>query len=255
MDAKIIERKAERKNKRKSLAIEIVLVFMIILILFVNAKAADLQGPDSVEVVDNETKGVVSAKMINISGGRIATLNVNATIQNPRWKGFVGNVTGKFTLDDSSGSTLYDWSLTSITGRVYSTRNSTSVTWASINCSNITHLNQENINLNHTNVNDNLNVTFNLTAGATHNPLWVGGVYLSANTCPTLNTYKSDAAQDVDFEEVALYDRTNIVYATILEEDVTGFDGGKYDFQMIVPENGLPGFNGATAYYVYIEIN
>ena len=230
------------------------LAILVLLVSLVSVKAADPQGPDSVEVVDNETKGAVTTKMINISGGRIATLNVNATIQNPRWKGFVGNVTGKFTLDDSSGSTLYDWSLTSITGRVYSTRNSTSVTWASINCSNTTHLNQENINMNHTNPNDNLSVTFNTTAGATHNPLWVGGVYLSANTCPTLNTYKNDAVQDVDFEEVALYDATNIVYATILEEDVTGFDGGKYDFQMIVPENGLPSFNGATAYYIYIEL-
>jgi len=32
------------------------------------------------------------------------------------------------------------------------------------------------------------------------------------------------------------------------------FFGATYDFQMIVPENGLPDFNGATAYYIYIEL-
>jgi len=53
---------------------------------------------------------------------------------------------------------------------------------------------------------------------------------------------------------MALSDGVNTVYATIMEEDVTGYDGSKYDFQMIVPEDGSPGFSGATAYYIYVEI-
>jgi len=51
-----------------------------------------------------------------------------------------------------------------------------------------------------------------------------------------------------------LYDGTNIVYATIVETNQGGFDGKTYDFQMIVPENGLPSFSDATAYYIYIEL-
>lgn len=251
--------------KKRTKVIEEVFVLLIIslmalfLLMPFAVNAADPVGPDSLSVVANETKGAASAQMLNISGGRIATLNLNATIQNPRWKGFVGNVTGKFTLDDVGGSTLFDWTLTSITGRIYSTRNSTSVTWASITCSNNTHLRQEEINMNHTNPNDNITKTFNATNDSatsygSHNPFWVGSVYISANSCPTLNTYVNDVAQNTNFEEMALYDTTNIVYATIMEEDVTGFDGATYDFQMIVPENGLPSFSGATAYYIYVEL-
>jgi hypothetical protein len=64
----------------------------------------------------------------------------------------------------------------------------------------------------------------------------------------------------VDFEEIALYDGAteagggNIIYASILEEDVAGYDGATYDFQMIVPENGLSTFSSRTAYYLYVEL-
>ena len=246
----------DRKKRGRLISLLVLLGFIgfIALITFSFVSAADPEGPTSVSVVSNETKGVVSTKMINISGGRIATLNLNATIQNVRWKAFVGNVTGKFTLDDSSGSTIYDWTLSSITGRIYATRNSSSVTWGSINCSNVTTLERENIYMNHSNSLDNLTATFNASAGATHGAFYVGSKYISANTCPTLNVYRNGARNDLYWEEMALYDSTNIVYAAIIDDDETGFDAGAYDFQMIVPENGLPSFTGATAYYLYIEL-
>ena len=74
------------------------------------------------------------------------------------------------------------------------------------------------------------------------------------NTCPTLNTYQNSNPQDSTFEEVALYDGNNIIYAAILEDDVTGYNGNSYDFQMIVPESALPNPVGTIAYYIYVEI-
>ena len=247
----------KKKEKALKLVVLLFLSFVSAIIIFMSfslISAADPQGPDELSIISNETKGAVSSKMVNISGGRIATLTLNATIQNPRWKAFVGNVTGKFTLDDASGSTIYDWTLSSITGRVYSTRTSGSVTWENINCSNVTTLEQENINMNHTNPNDNLTATFNTSEGATHQAFYVGSVYIPANTCPTLNLYRNNASDDNHWEEIALYDGDYIVYASIIEDDEIGFDGNTYDFQMIVPENGLPSFQGATAYYLYLEI-
>jgi hypothetical protein len=237
-----------------------IIIFMLFFLNFV--WAADPVGPDELNVVANETKGSVSAKMINISGGRIATFNLSATVKNPRWKGFVGNVTGQFTLDDSSGSTIYDWTLSSITGRIYTTRNSTSVTWSSINCSNTTNLELENYRMNHTSPDDNItrtfnasyNTTINATVSGNHPAFWVGSAYMYANTCPVVHTYVNSAAQSTDFHETALYDGYNMVYATILEPNDVGFDGNTYDFQMIVPEIGVPSFAGATAYYIYVEI-
>jgi len=222
------------------------------------ASAADPQGPDSLNVTANETKGSVSAFTLNTSGGYITTINMTSTTQNPRWKAFVGWMSGTFTLDDSTGATIYDWSMTSVAGEVYATRNSTTPTWANIKCANNSLLENENTLMSHTNANDNVSKTFNDT---THAEFFVGTVNISVNSCPTLNTYVNNASQNTDFEEIALSDSTNfteggtIIYSTILEQDANGFDNQSYDFQMIVPENGGVGFSGSTAYYLYVELS
>jgi hypothetical protein len=228
---KIKKKKKDRGINKTEIIILLFGILFILLILYVNA--ADPVSPDSISVSKNETKGAASSQIVNISGGYIATLNLNATIQDSRWKAFVGNVSGSYTLDDSSGATIYDWTLSSITGRVYATRKTTSVTWGSIVCASVANLNAENTYLSHTSPDDNLNVTFNTTAGATHNPFYVGGVLIPADTCPTLNTYRNDNPQDSYFEEMALYDTSTLVYATIMEQDEVGYDGATYDFQMV----------------------
>jgi hypothetical protein len=227
------------------------LAFSMFFVFSVSAATPD--GPDALTLTGNETKGSVSAKMINISGGRIATFNLSATVKNTRWKGFVGNVTGSLTLDDAVGSTLFDWSLSSITGKVYATR--------SINCSNTTNLELENYRMNHTNADDNITKTFNATLNSTnatvsggHSGFYAGNVYIYNNTCPVLHTYVGNASQGQNFTELALFDGYNFVYSTILESNARGFDDQPYDFQMIVPEIGLQGFSSATAYYIYVEL-
>ena len=240
------------KEKRDRLILIVLLGLAGLMVLINFISAADPVGPDSVVYGTNETKQASAAQMVNISGGRILSLNLTANTQNPRWKAFVGNVVGSFTLDDASGATIYDWSLSSITGRVYSTRTSGAVFWSGIGCANTTTMEAENVNINHSSSEDNITATF---SDNTHSLFWVGSNSITANTCPTLNTYVDNSTQDTSFEEMVLYDgNSNLVYATILEEDVTGYDGQSYDFQMIVPENGLPSFSGATAYYLYVEI-
>jgi len=249
--------KIEKKMKKIGVA-GIIIVLLCLTLLTIKVRAIDPVGPDAIELVSNDTQNTTAAKMVNISGGRIATLNVNATIQNPRWKAFIGNVTGKFTLMDSSGSAVFDWTIAAITGRIYATSNYSAISWSSINCSNITNLELENVRFNHTRSDDNITKTFNSTYNSTsnktvsgsHNAFYVGNRYMPATTCPTLNTYENSAAQDVDFEEVSLYDGNNMVYATLLEDNEAGYNGAKYDFQMIVPEIGLADFSGATAYYI-----
>jgi len=247
----------------KAMGMAWVLTFILVMMfLVVDVNAADPEGPDNLTVSANETKATINATTLNISGGRIATVVINKTIQNTRWKGFVGNVTGMFTLDDSGGGTLYDWTISTITGRVYATREATATTWAGINCTNITHLETEDTNMNQTRADDNITTTFNatynnttnLTISGNHDGFWVGTVWIANSTCPTLNTYNNSGAQNVNFEEMALYEGSHLVYVTILESDLAGFDGNTYDFQMIVPEMGTPGFSAATAYYLYVEI-
>ncbi len=233
-----------------------VLVIAAILVITVlcSVEAANPAGPDTLEVIRNVTKNTTTTKMLNVSGGRVVTLEINATVQDVRWKAFVGNVSGKFTLMDPEGAVVFDWSIASMTGRIYATANSTALSWSGVNCSNTTTLEAENVRMNHTRSDDNITKTFNLSGNGTHDEFYVANRQMPANTCPTLNTYNNSLAQDSIFEEVALYDGSNTIYAALLEQDMTGYNNYKYDFQMIVPEIGLSDFSGATAYYIYVEI-
>lgn len=246
----------QKNKKTKLLFVSLtVLVFVMSVIVFSKAfLSADPIGPSQTVSVWNETKNATSAAMFNISGGYIAALNLTASVQNTHWKAFVGWVNGAFTLDDFSGSTIYDWSLSVTTGRVYTTRDSSTIEWNLIQCANVTTtLAAENTAMFHNRTSDNITATF--TYPGTHDPFWVAGRPINSNACPTLNTYINDVSQDDDFEEMALYDSTSIIYATILEDNLVGYDGQPYDFQMLVPENGSQGFTGATPYYLYVELD
>ncbi len=214
-------------------------------------------GPDSVGVVANETKSAPATIMLNISGGRIATINITSDTQNTKWKGIVGSVYGSFTLDDASGATLYDWSLSTILGEVYATRNSSSLNWTAIKCANNTLMEVENGLLSHTNAQDNITKTFNQT---NHTSFTIAAITIANSTCPSLRTYVNNASQANYFQEIVVTDSQNmtggnLIFATRIEENLTGFDGAQYDFQMIVPEIGTVGYTGQTAYYLYIEIS
>ncbi len=230
------------------------LIFSICVSSNIFISAADPVGPSEIISVWNETMNTTAAGFFNISGGYIAALNLSATVQNTHWKAFVGWITAAFTLDDSAGSTIYDWSFAVTSGRVYATRDSSTIEWDLIDCANVaTTLATEDVALFH-NISlrqDTINTTFQT---GTHDLFYVAGTPFSANECPTLNTFVSDGTQDDDFEEMALYDGTSIIYATILEPGLVGYDGNTYDFQMLVPENGSQGFSGSTAYYLYVEL-
>jgi len=162
-------RKQVTGNQGNKFFFAVVIVIFLTGFLVITINAADPEGPDRLDVVSNTTKGTVEREMINVSGGRVAIINLSATVQNDNWKGFAGNVSGKYTLDDSSNSTIFDWTMTTITGRVYATRQSGTITWASINCSNTTHLESENLAMNHSSIDDNITTTFNATNNATSN--------------------------------------------------------------------------------------
>ena len=227
-------------------------VCMILLVLFMSVVMADPIGPGTgnVNITKNETfAGDTTGQLVNISGGYIAGVNITASQQNSRWKAFVGWVNGQLALSDASGDTIYDWSLAVTSGEVYATRTSGTVSWSGVNCSNTSFMETENSNLAHTSVDDNITATFDDT---THSAFTVGSVTINANTCPTLNTYVNNASSAV-FEEMVLDDGTNIVFATILEDTIPGFDGTSYDFQMLVPQNATTG-SANTPYYIFIEI-
>jgi hypothetical protein len=225
-------------------------LFIFLFSSFVRADPAGLNG-NNVVILNNETMSS-SGYLLNFTGGRIVTINISGTIQNSRWKAFVGWVSGSFTLDDSTSSRIYDWTINTLAGEVYTTRNSSTISWTSLACASTANLESENSKLGFTNPDDNITRTFSST---THRGFFVAGVNISKNSCThTLNTYQNNNSQDAAFEEIALYEAAggNTVYATIMENKTTpGFDSVNYDFQMLAPESTS---SDVTPYYLYIEL-
>ena len=229
-------------------------VFIVGIVSFLPLLNAQFVGP-TVVFVNNDSGPATTSTLINTSGGTITTVTLNADSQNDRWKAYIGNVSGSLTLDDADGSTIFDWTLSTVAGEVYASRDS-DITFSQVNCSNITHIQNEELAINHTNANDNITATFD---ELTHDAFLVGDISIPSDTCYSLHTYINDSNQSSSFQEMVLYDGTNhtdgdILYATILENDLAGFDNQTYDFQMIVPDYGTLEISGNLGYYFYVEL-
>ena len=232
---------------------DVKIVFVLVFLVgFLNVVVALPTGPDSLNVTSNETgSGSGSPWMVNISGAYIAKMNISSTSQNPHWKGFIGWINGKFTLDDSSGSTVYDWSSSSANGEVYATRESGSIEWGNISCANASQINSEDTVLQQSG-DDNISSTFSGTNLETY---VVAGFSVGVGDCFSSNAYVNNVSQNSSFEEIVLFDDSDIIFAAEIEDDVAGYDNNTYDFQMIVPDYGNESIGGNVIYYLYVEID
>ena len=259
----------------------LILVLSFILSLLFTAVQGLPAGP-TITVLGNSTKATSAGTKINSTinasispGGYIFTVSLDSQQQNTRWKAYVGNVTGTLTLDDANSNTIFQWSLSTVTGEVYATRGSSTINWSGINCtwrgervpfyneSNRSVEELENIALSQTNKDDNITTSFRY---ANHSQIVVGSVIIPKNTCFAANTWQKSKAQSfadsdsANFTQVILYDGTNvsngnIIYETKIENDMIGYRADStYDFQILLPENGATGFSSSTAYYFYVEL-
>jgi hypothetical protein len=229
---------------------------LLLLILPILASISVNALPQGPTITYNYTENITpkEAAQITTAGGSFTTLFINATTQTPRWKAYVGNVTGKLVLDDAVSSSIFDWTLTSVTGEVYATRN-TSIDWYSIVCADPSSMGIEEGLLNMTTTNaDSINNTFK---NSIHKKFYVGTRYIANSTCPAIATYVNDTAQTISenasFQEIMLKDaQSRVVYATLINQNTTGFNNQKYDFQMIIPENEFQA--SPSTYYLYVEL-
>lgn len=238
----------------KKTSIIFLLLIILTLALFVN-KTPVLAVPQGAQITFNQTENasVKPADSHTAAGGSFTTLVLNVTSQTSKWKAYVGNVTGKLTLDNSANQTIYDWELTTTQGEVYVSRNE-SVNFSSLACANDGNISAEENLLNiNSSSDDSLSNTFNQT---THKSFIIGGTgTISNSSCYAIATYVNDTSQPADenatFQEVLLSDGENLVFVAILEDDEQGFDLGSYDFQLIAPDD--PG-ETSTTYYFYAEL-
>jgi hypothetical protein len=257
--------------KREMLFVGIV-IWLILALVFVNAAPI----PPTITYVSNSTMG--SANSVGAffnytgngthAGGYIFTIQVFSMIQDRKWKAFIGNVSGRLTLDDGDSYTIYDWDqfTGTIGGEIYTTRFSSAVNWSNINCtwgysntSNKTVLENENSALSLTSTADNITRTFNDTI---HPQMQVGNRVIPQNTCFSTKTFINNSRQTTNvFAEILLYDGISgtdgkIIYTTSIDtSNQYGYrNDTNYDFQLIVPENSSTTAPGSTPYYFYVEL-
>jgi hypothetical protein len=117
-----------KNNKMTDVLRKVNLIFLVIMmlaiILSVN-KTLVLAAPQGASITYNYTENATirPADSHTAAGGSFTTLVLNITSQTSKWKAYVGNVSGKLTLDNSRNMTIYDWALTSVQGEVYVSRN------------------------------------------------------------------------------------------------------------------------------------
>jgi hypothetical protein len=241
-------------EKRLLLVLMALMLFNILVLPSYDSFAyAAPQGPT---ITFNNTQTVTPqpATAITTAGGSFTTIILNATQQTPRWKAYVGNVTGRLVLDDATSRSIFDWSLASVTGEVYASRNG-SIDWATIACANRTTILNEDDVLNMSQNNpDTINRTF---SNKIHRSFYVGSELIQNSTCQAIATYVNDSAQtpneNANFQEILLQDDVGrMVYSTLINQNVTGFNTQKYDFQLIVAENEYQ--SSPTTYYMYVEL-
>jgi hypothetical protein len=230
------------------------IAILLFLQLIIKAGYSVPAGPDLLYNY-TETPTPLPALMMNTSGGTITTMNLFGITQNPHWKAYVGNVSGKLTLQDASSYTIYDWAISKVSGEVYATRNSVTPAWTNIRCANSSELSAEETFFNMSSGDDDsISKTFNST---THKSFFVGTKPISSSTCFSTYTYIQNQSQspseEAKFQEIILSDGTGIIFATLLENKSVGFNNQTYDFQMLLPESKTLSAPN-TAYYFYLEL-
>jgi hypothetical protein len=264
MKNKIVEWN-ENKEKKKLLVKPVVLkniftwlttliiIFMLGLTLFSSVLALPV-GPT---IIFNSTTNatVRPAAAITTAGGTFTTLLLNTTAQTYRWKAYVGNVSGKLALADATNKSIFDWSVTSVTGEIYATRSNTAIDWASVGCADNTLIDGEDTYMNMSMISpDTINKTFN---NSVHKTFFVGTNRIQNSTCRAVATYVNGVAQtsseNAVFQEILLKDgSSNLIYTTLVNSSTIGYNNQRYDFQMILAENEYQAT--PTNYYLYVEL-
>ena len=268
----------------------IILLMLIGLMLSAIIVLAE-DGPTGPQWVTNTTErfNADTWEPYNISAiaGNITSMNIHSWTLTRTWAGFYGNITGTVVLADTNNNTMYDWTDTQPTGRIYAARTD-NVDWINIACAAQSELDTDEAQFsgtNETNRNgeypvDAPNRTFliNPIGGVDAEPanfsdypsIFVGPVEIDPSTCPSTSLHNENgtyfdynetdqnAGNDPNrFRELILADGSgtgNIVYTTIIEDDYLGFDNRTHDFELMVADDGHGTDTSVTQYYFYIEL-
>lgn len=250
-------------NVRTTMTLLTVTAILLSYAVFVVAENNEPLGAETVTVIQTETANLSNypAATIDAEAGNLTELTITGISQTKTWQGYYGNVSGTIVLEDSQGYRFYDWTAAEPQGEIYASTNDT-ITWGDVECAPLdtdAYMAPWNTVFGITDTDyDAINVTYN---ESDHPTFYTGTVELT--TCPTTYTYVNNATQSTLFPIVALTTDTQgtLIFTAILENrtngersGITGYDGGDYDFQLLVAEDGSAGNDATTPYYFWVEL-
>lgn len=104
---------------------------------------------------------------------------------------------------------------------------------------------------------DGVDETFNLFGIGTHRSFISSKRYFSEGQCRNTRLFTNiGASEPGKFEEVLLYEPVtrSVIFTSLLNQDVLGFDNRSHDFQMLVLEDGHGTNVATTKYYFFVEL-
>lgn len=257
----------------------IVLLAIALIVVFSSQLALTIQpNGATINVTRTETANSSTAGQHQAQAGNVTELNIFAYSTTQSWQGYFGNISGTIQLADANSRAMYNWSLANPQGEVYASTNS-SISWSNIQCfnytatgtfaggetpgevsrfgTNLTAL-ESRFGINSSDV-DGINETFNLVHGGAgqHDLFYTANRQFSEGECISTRIFSNAGIGENDkFEEVLLYEptTTSVIFASIIEQNLAGFDNRAYDFQMLVPENGHDADTSTTTYYFFVEL-
>ncbi|RJQ15479.1 hypothetical protein C4573_04955 [Candidatus Woesearchaeota archaeon] len=218
-------------------------------------------GPESITAGASSQADInQTVKNVTAQAGNVTELNISANSITKSWQGFYGQISGRIVLANSNNQNFYDWNLTSPSGELYASPNS-SINWTAIKCFNITGDTSIEINLTtmesqfgmSSSDADGIDETFNNTNSVNFT---VGTTIIENTTCRSTYVYNGSGYQTTNFENVLLSDKQSIVFTTLLTNNKNGFNNNTYDYQMLVAEDGHgSAATTYTTYYFWIELS
>ena len=228
-------------------------------------------------LVNSTTATPDTAASIPAIAGNVTEINIVGFSTTQSWQGYFGNISGTIQLADAGDNIMYNWSLASPQGEIY-TSTSNSITWSNVQCFNYSALgtyaddtsnagatSQYGTNLTQLEALfgidsadvDGIDETFNLLGAGTHNIFYTNHLEFSEGECRSTRLFSNiGAGEDDKFEEVLLYEPVSqsVIFTSLIDEDVLGFDGRSHDFEMLVTEDGHGTDTSTTPYYFYVEL-
>jgi hypothetical protein len=168
---------------------------------------------------DGESTDNSTSQSVTTEGGNVTSANVTVQSVTQKWAAFYGNLDGNDVLADAGGSNFYKWTLSNPTG---------SVVYAVTDGDAPTTKNPVS------DPNTALGGGFDSGVDSASRTFNQSGNVASLGSTQVAETFTSNSP-DPAFT-TALYEDSggNPVYAAQVQNGVAGFDGGSYDYQLLV---------------------